>query len=69
MHQLLCAVDEEVFVDGYCVRILEVTAETVRIGLSVRGTQRSVHEIRIPSAQQSASTPRPLVMGPGPSAG
>lgn len=69
MQQLLCAVDEEVFVDGYCVRILEVTTDTVRIGLSIRGTQRSIHEIRIPSAQQASTTPRPLVMGPRPSAG
>ncbi len=58
MHQLLCGVNEAVFVDGYRIQILEVTADTVRIGLSTRGNQQVQHEIALPSAAVPAVPPR-----------
>lgn len=49
MHQLLCGVDDTVFVDGYRVQILEVSADEVRIGLSTGDSGNTVHQIRLPA--------------------
>jgi hypothetical protein len=51
MHQLLCGVEDAVFVDGYRIEILEVTGELVRIGLSTQDNPHTVHEIKLPAVQ------------------
>lgn len=56
MHQLLCGVNETLFVDGYRIEILEVTDEAVRFGLSTHGSPRTVHEVRLPAAEVTRLT-------------
>jgi hypothetical protein len=58
MHQLQCGVDDTVFVDGYRVQILEVTADEVRIGISTSGSDQAVHQIRLPALAMAAVAER-----------
>lgn len=50
MHQRLCGVNESLFLGGYEVTILEVTGDSVQIGLSTPGRGRVVHQIRLAPA-------------------
>lgn len=68
MHQLTCGVDEKVWIDGYCLEILQVADGIVRFGVSVPvAAGRPMipsHEIRLPaqgaaSRLEDASAPSP----------
>ena len=48
MHQLLCGADETIVIDGYWIQVLRVTQTEVRFGISTRGNDGRVHEIRVP---------------------
>lgn len=60
MHQRLCGVNESLFVGGYEVTILEVTEDSVQIGLSTPGSGRVVHDIRLAGAETTTQFAFPL---------
>lgn len=64
MHQWTCGVDDTLWIDGYQVRVIDVTEEGVKLGVALPLGERGLHEIRLPSI----ASPAPGEGGPPSSA-